>query len=94
VTCDTPVAGISLSLISLSQSPRHMEGSTGDRLEYEIYLDDARTVVWGDGGFGSQPLSIQHPGGTLTLPIYGRIFPGQRVHAGVYRDSLRILASF
>ncbi len=71
-----------------------MQGPDTELL-YDIYVDEARTVVFGDGGYGTAALGpFDHPGGTMTLVLYARIFPGQYVPAGVYSDTLSILASF
>jgi spore coat protein U-like protein len=94
MTCSEPVTGITVALSSSAAGPRRMQGAEAALL-YDIYLDEGRTVVWGDGAFGTEALGpFNHPGGTMTLVLYARIFPGQSVPAGSYGDALQILASF
>jgi spore coat protein U-like protein len=69
---------------------RHMlSGST--QLDYNLFLDAARTTVWGDGSGGSSLFTAQlAPKGwtTVTQPIYGRIPAQQNVPPGVYGDAI------
>jgi spore coat protein U-like protein len=76
---------------SNSFSPRSMTGQIG-QLAYNLYLDAARTSVWGDGGGGS---SYYQNGGPPTdtdvrVPVYGRIPGGQSVAPGTYSDTILI----
>lgn len=54
-------------------------------LGFNLYKDAARTIVWGDGTSGSQtvssPASLAVNGGTVTIPVYGRVRVGQRRYA-------------
>jgi spore coat protein U-like protein len=62
-------------------------------LEYNVYTDLGRTAIWGDGTGGTAVV-----GGTCTgacsIPVYGRILPGQVVPAGQYRDDVLITVDF
>lgn len=63
----------------------------GDRLEYELYLDAARSQVWGDGTRGTVRYLARPPEGlTVSLPIYGRIPPRQLVRIGAYSDQIHL----
>jgi spore coat protein U-like protein len=62
--------------------------SPSDRLRYNVYLDAAMTVIWGDGTDGSQ--AWVSPGGNAQLLIYGLIPPGQDAIAGDYADVLTV----
>lgn len=65
------------------------------RLAYNLYLDPARQVIWGDGSQGSQILrSSSQPSRTVQVPIYGRIVPGQRVGGGQYDDYITVTILF
>lgn len=86
--------GDSLVLIELS-----MGGGSGDgmremsngakRLAYDLYLDAARTIRWGNGTNGSSSYGPIRPSlGTNTLWIYGRIPARQNVSTGTYSDTL------
>lgn len=71
-----------------SYQPRTMR-SGPNQLGYNLFLDAARTVVWGDGTQGTQPFQGLH--WWFSLPIYGRIPPAQDVAIGTYTD--RIVAT-
>jgi spore coat protein U-like protein len=67
------------------------------RLGYNFYLNASRTVVWGDGTGGSQTTSVTKSGSgqqNFTLPIYGRVFPGQSVGGGSYSDNVLVTIVF
>jgi spore coat protein U-like protein len=77
-------------------NPRQMkrEGGT-DLLNYNVFTDAARSVIFGDGTGGTSVLTIRRPTGkpapwTQFINIYGRIFPGQDVSVGSYSDSFTI----
>lgn len=65
-------------------------------LAYNLYLDAARLVVWGDGSGGSTPYGPVQPvdGSDLVLPIYGRVPAQQNVVAGSYSDTLVVTIQF
>lgn len=65
------------------------------RLAYNLYLDAARQVIWGDGSQGSQILrATASPSQLIDVPIYGRIVPGQRVGGGQYDDTITVTILF
>lgn len=78
-------------------------GSGAATLNYNLYRNAARTLIWGDGTGGS---SAQ--GGNVSFPllnlssvtrdndhtIYGRIFGGQNVAAGSYTDTINVTVIF
>lgn len=67
----------------------------GDRLAYELYLDAARTQVWGDGSRGTARHQVRPPEGlTVSLPIYGRIAPRQPVRMGAYSDQIQLIIQY
>ncbi len=64
-----------------------------ERLLYNLYLDAARTIVWGDGTGGSQTgpgVTTHGAGGTTSAYVFGRIKAGQDVAVGVYADTIRV----
>ncbi len=64
-----------------------------ERLLYNLFLDAARTMVWGDGTGGSRVgpgVTTHGAGGTTTVYVFGRIPPGQDVVAGTYGDTIRV----
>jgi spore coat protein U-like protein len=64
-------------------------------LRYNLYLDAARTIVWGDGSAGtSVDVANPAPINLKTLPVYGRIPPGQDAAAGTYSDTIVVTFAF
>jgi spore coat protein U-like protein len=71
-------------------------GQHADALHYNVYLDAARTAIWGDGTGGSRIWSAPSPPvrTTINLPIYGRIPAEQNVGVGSYGDTLMITINY
>jgi spore coat protein U-like protein len=67
----------------------------GMRFEYNLFLDAARTIVWGDGTSGTASYTV-HPaeGQPISVPIYGRITPRQNVEAGAYNDVVVLTVNY
>jgi spore coat protein U-like protein len=79
--------------ISTANNTRSMQGPRRS-LAYQLYVDAARTQIWGDGTSGTSPIT-----GTLTVAsngsvtqsfyVYGRVAGGQNsAEAGSYLDTL------
>jgi spore coat protein U-like protein len=72
--------------------------SGASQLDYNLYLNSARTTIWGDGTGGSSyaspltPLAV----GTTTqnFPVYGRIPAGQDRSAGAYTDTIVVTIEY
>jgi spore coat protein U-like protein len=69
--------------------PRRM-AKGGSLLEYNLFLDAARTQVWGDGTGGTSRYGPIKPaeGTNTTLTIYGRAPARQNVGVGAYTDAI------
>ena len=104
VTCrSTVVETVSFSLgLSTGYSGtylhRHMQTNNGPGFAYQLYLDPARTLVWGDGTGGTQVLR-----GSMTLrantvrqdfAVYGRVFGHQKFPVGTFADNLTLLLNY
>jgi spore coat protein U-like protein len=66
-------------------------------LNYNLYKDAARTVIWGDGTSGTQNLFVQNPqpnNQDISVPIYGRIPAGQGAGVGNYTNTLAVTINF
>ena len=64
-------------------------------LPYNLYLDAARTTVWGDGTTAQHYGPVQPPNGRdVNVTIYGRIPPRQDVSAGTYFDTVTVTINF
>lgn len=80
-----------------SYSPRQMSG-VGSSLNYNLYRDASRTLVWGDGAGGTVTSSDSYTLGLVpelrSYVVYGRIDSGQGAAAGVYADAVLVTLDF
>jgi spore coat protein U-like protein len=72
-------------------------GST--TLQYDLYLDIGRTVIWGDGTNGTSMIQDSYTLASSPVnksyPVYGRIAGGQSTATpGTYTDSLMITVNY
>lgn len=80
-------------------SPRAMTKTSGggtDKMAYNLYLDAARTTVWGDYSSGTSAFVDNSPQNNREqeATIYGRIPAQQDVSAGSYADTVTITLNF
>jgi spore coat protein U-like protein len=69
--------------------PRRMQHDSGPyQLAYNLFLDPARSVIWGDGTGGTQVYDGVGNGATLDVTVYGRIPASQSVGVGSYSDTV------
>lgn len=73
-------------------SPRQMLQGTS-ALAYNLYLDAARTAVWGDGTAATSTFACSI-GTSLTVSIFGRVFAGQNLAVGSYSDNILATITF
>lgn len=80
---------------SATFTPRTML-KTGEALTYNLYMDAARTTIWGDGTGGTQFYSKANPANNtnIVLTIYGRITAAQDISAGSYTDTIAATINF
>ena len=74
---------------------RMLNGS--EQLSYNLYLNAARTIVWGDGSEGTQVYFILNPqpnNRDITIPIYGRIPARQDRRVGAYTNTIIVTLNF
>ena len=77
-------------------NPRRMLKGT-EPLTFNLYLDAARTTIWGDGTGGTQTFFEHNPQGNnkdITITIYGRVPAGQDVSAGTYTNTVTATINF
>jgi spore coat protein U-like protein len=86
-----PIA-IALAPSAGAGSARLVSGA--ERLYYGLFQNAARTVLWGDGTGGSQPYVTDRSKDPVTLPVFGRIAPGQDVAVGTYHDTVTVVVNF
>lgn len=69
----------------------------GDSLAYNLYVDSARTVVFGDGNSGTATLVAPLNGLLIfnqSLPFYARLPARQWTRAGTYSDNIVITITY
>src|SRR5207245_1316586 len=94
-TCTPPaVATLTLSRgASASYNPRIMTRISPPALtmNYNLYMDAANTIIWGDGTSGTQFLTFPSTPGnkTYTGTIYATIPAGLDVGPGTYTDTIQ-----
>lgn len=78
--------------------PRQMRSALNEALDYNVYLNPLRTVIFGDGSAGTdrtaRTVTTTRVGMVYSVDIYGRIFPGQDVRVGSYSDTLIYTINF
>ena len=99
VTCDRNefvTAAIGPSPNSGGFNPRQMRNiASSDLMNYNLYTDAARTIIWGDGTQGTSAPTIHiKKNETWDGTIYGRIPPAQNVGVGQYSEALVITIEF
>jgi spore coat protein U-like protein len=81
--------GIGQSATSGSIGNRQLAQSPGTgRLNYNIYKDGGYSNLWGDGTAGTTTLMVNTTAKTTSVPIYGKIDPGQDAPVGTYKDTV------
>jgi spore coat protein U-like protein len=92
VTCDISTAySLSLSPGGGPYASRSMADGP-NLLNYNLYTDAARAVIWGDGTGGTGVVSGS--GTTANHTVYGRISARQNVSLGSYSDSITVTVNF
>lgn len=96
-TPDLPLVPVSYSIAigtgsSGSFNPRRFVAG-GFSLAYNLYVDPARLLIWGDGSAGTST-ATGVCGGNCQVMIYGRIFSGQAVPAMQFRDDVLVTLDF
>jgi spore coat protein U-like protein len=91
VDCDvaTPYT-ISLGQGNGSYTLRTMV-SGGHTLNYNLYVDASRTIVWGDGTGSTATVSSSS---NENHSVYGRIPARQNAYVGTYADSITVTLNF
>jgi spore coat protein U-like protein len=77
---------------SNSYATRFMRNGA-NKLNYNLYTNASRTIIWGNGSGGSSALTVSRSS-TSTLTIYGLIPEGQDVTFGTYTDFITASVNF
>lgn len=92
VRCDTAT---SFAVAISAGGGRRMNGPGSSRLDYHLYADAARAVLWGDGGSVGEPVTASNDGaGAQRLTIYGEVPAQSGVTPGEYLDNLAVTLTF
>lgn len=79
---------------------RAMAGPSSERLQYNLYTNNSRSIVWGDGSGGSQTVtgsvtpSLLSVGVVGSHTVYGAITARQIVRPGTYLDSILVTVNY
>ncbi len=100
LNCSSPPLNLPVSYsIKIGQggsgsfNPRHLSFA-GYNLNYNLYTDLTRLLIWGDGvAPGTNKVSGLCTGACSVL-VYGRLFSAQSVVAGAYSDQVAITLDF
>jgi spore coat protein U-like protein len=66
-----------------------------ESLAYNLFLDPARTTIWGNGSGATETYFNRNPPNDwVIVPIYGRITAGQDISAGSYADTVTVTVNF
>lgn len=67
---------------------------SSEALNYNLYLDAARTTIWGDGTGSTSRFSANLQTTSGTIPIYSRVPARQDISAGSYTDTPTVTINF
>lgn len=68
--------------------------SGANTLNYALYTDAGRTLVWGDGTLGTSTSTVTGNALAQTTTVYGRIPTGQAPALGAYTDAVTVTLTF
>lgn len=74
-------------------SSRRLSNGSGT-IDYQLYRDSARSIVWGDGTASSSTVTGTGNGSAQSLTVYGRIPALGTAAPGAYTDTVTILVTF
>jgi len=81
-----------------NQLARTLVSGAANTLNYNLYQNAARTLIWGDGTPPTVTVSgVRTTKGRpsrFTYPVYGRIFANQAPSPGIYNDSILVTILF
>ena len=79
-----------------SFNPRQLRMGA-ETLNYNLFVDVARTAIWGDATGGTTTLFVRNPqpnNSDIQVNIFGRIAAQQSTAAGTYNDTLTVTINF
>ena len=96
--CNSAAANITIALskgASSTFNPRVMTKAS-ESLGYNLFLNAARTTIWGDGTSGTSVYTRANPpnNNNVNVTIYGRVPADQDVSAGSFGDTISATINF
>jgi spore coat protein U-like protein len=84
--------------VSGNQLARTLVSGASNSLNYNMYENASRTLIWGDGAPPTVTVSGVRPARgrptEYTYPLYGRIFANQAPAPGIYNDNILVTILF
>jgi spore coat protein U-like protein len=84
--------------VSGNQLARTLVSGASNSLNYNMYENASRTLIWGDGAPPTVTVSGVRPARgrptEYTYPLYGRIFANQAPAPGIYNDNILVTVLF
>jgi spore coat protein U-like protein len=77
-----------------SVTARKMQRSGGGAVSYQLYVDSAHTLPWGDGTGGTSVMTATGTGNAQSIPVYGVVPPQATPAPGSYTDTITATISF
>jgi spore coat protein U-like protein len=96
VTCTTGTAytiGLNAGMGDGASVETRKMTSGGNTLEYTLYQDTSRTVLWGNT-IGTDTLGATAGAVPTVHNVYGRVFSEQAAPSGVYTDTITVTVDF
>lgn len=72
---------------------RKMTGPATQTLDYTLYRDSGRTLVWGETVGVDRVVGVGN-GAAQSLSVYGRVFGSQFPGAGAYSDTIAVAVTY
>ena len=66
----------------------------GNSINYELYKDAGRSLVWGNSGSDRLSGTGQGVGNALNLTVFGRVFADPAAAPGNYVDTVTVEVTF
>jgi spore coat protein U-like protein len=90
-----PTDMVSIELGRSAHGFQRSMSASDRRLDYNLYLDVGRTLIWGDGTGGTGVFRGRAVAGrAISIPVYGRIPPRQSVASGGLSDQIVVTLQY
>lgn len=93
-TAQTPVTVALDNGLWLTGSTRRLQSAAGNFLNYEMYKDSARGVVWNATNLNSGTSTSKNTPINSGFTVYGRVAAAQDLPAGSYSDTVTVTVNY